>query len=48
MSVPDAQKLIFACTAFGIENARVAAISVTDISTNSATEFIGWEINVAI
>jgi len=42
MSVPDAQKLIFAYTAFGIENARVAAISVIDIMTNIATEFIGW------
>ncbi len=27
MSVPDAQKLIFACTAFGIENTIVAATS---------------------
>jgi hypothetical protein len=40
MSVPDAQKLIFACTAFGIENTIVAATSMSDSRTNIAVEFI--------
>ncbi|HVE37050.1 MAG TPA: hypothetical protein VNA18_02530 [Nitrososphaeraceae archaeon] len=44
MSVPDAQKLIFACTAFGIENTIVAATSVRDTKTNITIEFIVWII----
>jgi hypothetical protein len=48
MSVPDAQKLIFAWTAFGIENTIVAATSVTDIRINIAIEFIVWKIIRAI
>ncbi|HZA71035.1 MAG TPA: hypothetical protein VE548_15160 [Nitrososphaeraceae archaeon] len=44
MSIPDAQKLIFACTAFGIENTIVAATSVRDSRTNIAIEFIVWKI----
>ncbi|MBC8157552.1 hypothetical protein H7X64_05235 [Armatimonadetes bacterium] len=48
MSVPDAQKLIFACTAIGIENTIVAAISVRDSKTNIAIEFIVWKIIRAI
>ena len=48
MSVSDAQKLIFACTAFGIENTIVAATSVTDSRINIAIEFIIWKIIIAI
>jgi hypothetical protein len=42
MLVPDAQKLIFASTAFGIASTIVAATSVKDIRTNIAIEFIVW------
>ena len=48
MLVPDAQKLIFACTAFGIENTIVVATSVRDRRTNIAIEFIVWMIIRAI
>ena len=44
MFVPDAQKLIFASTAFGIENTIVAATSVRDTRTNIAVEFIVWKM----
>ncbi|MDP9490030.1 MAG: hypothetical protein M3P28_07525 [Thermoproteota archaeon] len=40
MLVPDAQKLIFASTVFGIASTIVAALSVKDIRTNIAIEFI--------
>ena len=40
MLVPDAQKLIFASTAFGIASTIVAATNVKDIRTNIAIEFI--------
>ena len=48
MLVPDAQKLIFACTAFGIEYTIVAATSVRDSRRNIAVEFIVWKIIGAI
>ena len=48
MSVPDAQKLIFAWTALGIENTIVAATSVRESRTNIAIEFIVWKIITAI
>ena len=48
MSVPDAQILIFACKAFGIENTIIAATNVRDSRTNIAVEFIVWIIIGAI
>ncbi|HXW11464.1 MAG TPA: hypothetical protein VD694_01800 [Nitrososphaeraceae archaeon] len=48
MSAPDAQKLIFAWTSFGIVNTIVAAISVTDSRINIAIEFIVWRFVRAI
>ena len=48
MSVSDAQKLIFACTVFGIENTIVAETNVTDSRINIAIEFIVWKIIRAI
>jgi hypothetical protein len=47
MLVPDAQKLIFASTAFGTENIIVAATNVKDIRTNIANEFIVW-MNIVV
>ena len=48
MLVPEAQKLIFASTAFGIANIKVATTSVKDIRTNIAIEFIVSKIIIAI
>jgi len=48
MSVPDAQKLIFASIAFGTENTIVAATSVMDIRTHIAIEFTVWKNIIVI